>query len=148
MWADENAPTFEFLIENGVIFNDVAPTIVNGGTVPRLFITKPFSDNLNETINGSPGSGLMRNLEASAKAKGATFCFAAQDDPYLAREPIEGRAVGITAVFEGKESTSRRGEASSSRAAATPLTWIFAGCSIPGSRKSIKRRRALDPADG
>ena len=46
MWADENAPTIEFLIENGVLFNDVSPTIVIGGTVPRLFVTKPFSDNL------------------------------------------------------------------------------------------------------
>jgi hypothetical protein len=46
MWADENAPTFEFLIENGVLFDDVSPTVVNGGTVPRLFVTKPFSENL------------------------------------------------------------------------------------------------------
>src|SRR5271167_3751468 len=27
MWADENAPTFEFLRDNGVIFHDVAPSI-------------------------------------------------------------------------------------------------------------------------
>jgi succinate dehydrogenase/fumarate reductase flavoprotein subunit len=73
MWADENAPTFEFLRDNGVIFHNVAPSIVNGGTVPRLFTAEPFSDSLNETINGSPGSGLVRHLEASAKAKGATF---------------------------------------------------------------------------
>src|SRR6202140_3273972 len=39
-WADENAASFEFLLENGVIFDDVTPTIVNGGTVPRLFVTK------------------------------------------------------------------------------------------------------------
>src|SRR5579863_1290862 len=73
MWADENAATFDFLIENGVLFNEVMPTLVNGGTVPRLFIAKPFSDNLNETINGSPGSGLMRHLEISARKKGATI---------------------------------------------------------------------------
>ena len=53
VWADENAPTFEFLLENGVIFNDRPPTIVNGGSVPRLFIAISYSDNLNETINGS-----------------------------------------------------------------------------------------------
>jgi hypothetical protein len=35
-WADENAATFDFLIENGVVFEDAPPTIVNGGTVPRL----------------------------------------------------------------------------------------------------------------
>src|SRR5258708_9887497 len=37
-----------------------APTSVNGGTVPRLFVTKVFSDNYEETINGRPGSGLVR----------------------------------------------------------------------------------------
>jgi hypothetical protein len=56
-WADENAATFDFLLDNGVIFDEKPPTIENGGTVPRLFVTKPYSDNLNETINGSPGSG-------------------------------------------------------------------------------------------
>ena len=34
VWADENVATFEFLIENGVVFNDEPPSIVNGGTVP------------------------------------------------------------------------------------------------------------------
>src|SRR6476660_6723898 len=72
VWADENAATFDFLLDNGVIFDEKPPVIENGGTVPRLFITKPYSDNLNETINGSPGSGLVRHLEASARAKGVT----------------------------------------------------------------------------
>src|SRR5215831_8143008 len=34
MWADENAATFDFLLDNGVVFEDQAPTIVNSGTVP------------------------------------------------------------------------------------------------------------------
>jgi hypothetical protein len=103
MWADENAATFDFLIENGVLFNEVAPTIVNGGTIPRLFIAKPFSDNLNETINGSPGSGLVRHLEASARAKGVTFLLRHKMTRILRENPSEGRVLGITAVFEGKE---------------------------------------------
>src|ERR1700720_4019388 len=41
-WADENVASFEFLLENGVIFEDAAPSIVNGGTVPRLFVAKRF----------------------------------------------------------------------------------------------------------
>jgi urocanate reductase len=107
MWADENAATFEFLIENGVIFNDVAPSIVNGGTVPRLFVAKPFSENLNETINGSPGSGLVRHLEASAKAKGVTFLLRHKMTRILretpASAPSPGRVLGITATSGGKE---------------------------------------------
>jgi urocanate reductase len=111
MWADENVPTFEFLIENGVLFNDVPPTIVNGGTVPRLFVAKPFSDNLNQTINGSPGSGLVRHLEASAKAKGVAFLLRHKMTRILRESPppgafmgpAGGRVLGITATFGGKE---------------------------------------------
>jgi succinate dehydrogenase/fumarate reductase flavoprotein subunit len=103
MWADENAATFEFLIENGVIFNDARPTIVNGGTVPRLFITKPFSDNLNETINGTPGSGLVRHLEASARAKGVTFLLRHKMTRIIRDSASQGRVLGITAQFEGKD---------------------------------------------
>ena len=103
MWADENAATFDFLMENGVLFNEVMPTIVNGGKVPRLFIAKPFSDNLNETINGSPGSGLVRHLEASARAKGATILLRHKMTRILRENPAAGRVLGITAVFDGKD---------------------------------------------
>jgi hypothetical protein len=103
MWADENVPTFEFLIENGVLFNDVPPTIVNGGTVPRLFVAKPFSDNLNETINGSPGSGLVRHLEVSARAKGAAFLLRHKMIRILRENPSAGRVVGVTATNNGKD---------------------------------------------
>jgi urocanate reductase len=103
MWADENAATFEFLVDNGVIFNDVPPTIVNGGTVPRLFIAKPYSDKLNETINGSPGSGLVRHLEASARAKGVTFLLRHRMTRLLREKPSAGRVLGLTAVFDGKD---------------------------------------------
>src|ERR1700687_5346107 len=42
-WADENVATFEFLIENGVVFNDEPPSVVNGGPVPSVFVTKRLS---------------------------------------------------------------------------------------------------------
>lgn len=104
MWADENAATFEFLLENGVIFNDVMPTIVNGGTVPRLFVAKPFSDNLNETINGSPGSGLMRHLEISARKKGVQILLSHQMTRLI---KDKNRVTGVTAIYNGKEITLR-----------------------------------------
>ena len=107
-WADENAASFEFLIENGVIFNDVAPTIVNGGTVPRLFVTRVCSDDLNQTINGRPGSGLVRHLEASARKKGVTFLLRHKLTRVIRETPPSGRASsgrvsGITAQFEGRD---------------------------------------------
>jgi succinate dehydrogenase/fumarate reductase flavoprotein subunit len=72
-WAYENAPTFEFLLENDVRFIDAPPETTNAGTVPRLFYTMPFSDDLRETINGRGGSGIVRALERSARAKGVRF---------------------------------------------------------------------------
>ena len=102
-WADENVASFEFLLENGVIFEDVAPTIVNGGTVPRLFVTKVFSDNYSETINGRPGSGLVRHLEASARKKGATILLRHKLTRILRETPTSGRVLGITAQFAGKD---------------------------------------------
>ena len=103
VWADENAATFDFLLDNGVLFNDKAPTIENHGTVPRLFVTVPYSDNLNETINGSPGSGLVRHLEASARAKGVTFLLRHKLTNIIRESPTSGRVQGITATFDGKE---------------------------------------------
>src|SRR6516162_6895387 len=102
-WADENAATFDFLIENGVVFEDAPPTIVNGGTVPRLFVTKKFSDDMKETINGRPGSGLVRHLEASARAKGVIFLLRHKLARILRESPLSGRVLGITAQVEGRD---------------------------------------------
>jgi len=102
-WADENVPTFEFLIENGVKFKDAQPTFVNEGSVPRLFITERFSDSLDETINGSPGSGLVRHLEQSARSKGVEFLLRHKLTRIIRESPSSGRVLGITATFEGRE---------------------------------------------
>src|SRR5207245_2773367 len=60
MWADENVATFEFLIANGVKFNDEKPDFVNEGTVTRLCVAQVYSPDLKETINGSPASSVVR----------------------------------------------------------------------------------------
>src|SRR5260370_6997454 len=54
VWADENAATFAFLLDNGLIFDEQPPSIENGGTLPRPFIPQPFSDNPKETLHPSP----------------------------------------------------------------------------------------------
>ena len=100
-WADENAATFDFLMDNGVQFQEVTPTLVNGGTVPRLFIAKVYSDDLNVTINGSPGSGLMRALEKSARAKGVEILLR-HNLTRIVRESPTGRVQGMTATLDRK----------------------------------------------
>ncbi len=108
MWADENALTFDFLMDNGVLFNEVMPELVNGGTVPRLFIAVPFSDNLNETINGSPGSGLMRNLEKSARAKGVKVLLRHKMVRLIRENQNSGRVLGIAASRRRKRDQPAR----------------------------------------
>jgi len=103
VWADENAATFEFLVANGVKFQDVAPQFMNQGTVPRMFVAQKFSDNLEETINGSPGSGVVRPLEKSARAKGAEILLKHKLTRIVREQPASGRVLGITATVDGKE---------------------------------------------
>ena len=102
VWADENAATFDFLLDNGVKFEEVMPTLVNGGTVPRLFRTQVFSDDLKETINGSPGSGLVRALEKSARAKGVEILLRHNLTRIVRENPSSGRVQGITATVDNK----------------------------------------------
>lgn len=71
--------------------------------MPRLFVTKPFSENLFETINGRPGSGLVRHLEASARAKGAAFLLSHKMKRILRESPSAGRVLGITARHDGRD---------------------------------------------
>ena len=105
VWADENAATFDFLMDNGVQFQEVMPTLVNGGTVPRLFIAKVYSDDLNVTINGSPGSGLMRALEKSARVKGVEILLRHSLTRIVRENPSSGRVQGIAATFDNRQVT-------------------------------------------
>ena len=68
-FADHNVEVFEFLVANGVQFADVQPHRVpaEGVDTYRRQTTIPWSDDLNETINNTAGSGLMRALEKSAR---------------------------------------------------------------------------------
>jgi urocanate reductase len=103
IWADENVPTFEFLIENGVKFVDVKPSVVNEGTVPRLVVAQVYSPDFNETINGSPGSGVVRPLEKSARAKGAEILLNHKMTKIIRENPASGKVLGITARVDDKD---------------------------------------------
>ena len=103
VWADENVPTFNFLIENGVRFIDRPPIFINGGSVPRNFVTEVYSDDMKETINGRNGSGLVRPLEKSARSKGVEFLLRHKLVRIVRENPSAGRVLGIAADVDGKE---------------------------------------------
>lgn len=110
MWADENVATFEFLIENGVKFLDIAPGTLRRapnpipqGSVPRLFSTQVYSNQLRETINGTGGSGFARSLERSARAKGVEILLQHKLTAIIRETPSSGRVLGITATVDNRK---------------------------------------------
>ncbi|MDO8700480.1 MAG: FAD-binding protein [Deltaproteobacteria bacterium] len=105
-FADHCAPTFEFLLENGVQFKDMPPDNQGGHNVgnsaPRenhAFWTKGPGF---ESPNNRGGTAVIRPLENSARAKGVKFLLNYKMAS-LAREPSSaqkaGRVIGITAEY-------------------------------------------------
>ncbi|HEY7556376.1 MAG TPA: FAD-dependent oxidoreductase [Candidatus Binatia bacterium] len=104
-FADHCAPTFEFLLENGVKFKDIAPDNQGGhnlgNSAPRenhAFWTKGAGF---ESPNARPGTGVIRPLENSARAKGVKFLLNYKMTS-LVRESSEQktrRVIGITAEY-------------------------------------------------
>src|ERR687891_547025 len=98
-FADHCAPTFEFLLANGVKFKDVAPdnhgASTTGNSAPRenhAFWTKGAGL---ESPNAAAGTGFIRPLEASARAKGVRFLLNYKMTSLVHEQT--GRVVGITA---------------------------------------------------
>ncbi|MEI6667177.1 MAG: FAD-dependent oxidoreductase [Acidobacteriota bacterium] len=103
VWADENLTTVEFMIDNGVTFQDREPTIENGGSVPRRLIATVYSTDLKETINGRAGSGIVRPLEKSARSKGVEFLLRHKMTRLVREKSSSGKVVGIVATVGGKD---------------------------------------------
>ena len=97
-FANINVEAFDFLEANGVKFADVHPTnYLAGGTLTdRWHPVLRWSADLNETINGSPGSGLARALEKSARAKGVEILLRHRMTNIIRESPKSGRVLGIT----------------------------------------------------
>ena len=75
--ADNEAATYEFLVENGVVFEDKVPDTRGGHALgisaPRENHTLRNQVPGLESPSGSGGTNLMRPLEASAREKGVKF---------------------------------------------------------------------------
>ena len=103
-FADENAATYEFLIENGVQFQDHLTGPTAASTVPRQqrSVQWPVAS---ERVTHHPtrvGSGLVRALEASARTKGAQVLLRHKMTSIVREGPSSGRVLGITATHEGR----------------------------------------------
>ncbi len=105
-FADHCALTFEFLLANGVEFTDKAPdnhgASTTGNSAPRenhAFWTKGAGL---ESPNAAAGTGVIRPLEASARAKGVRFLLNYKMTSIIREASPEksiGRVIGITARY-------------------------------------------------
>jgi hypothetical protein len=105
-FADHCAPTYEFLVANGVQFTDKPPDNHGahsvGNSAPRENHVTWTEGAGPASPNGRPGTGLIRPLEASARAKGVQFLLNHKMTSII-REPSSntssGRVLGITAQY-------------------------------------------------
>lgn len=101
--ADNEAATYEFLVENGVPFADRIPDTRGGHAIgisaPRENHTVSNQPPGLESPSGSGGTSLMRPLEASARAKGVKFLLNYHMDVIFRETPTSGRILGIEASY-------------------------------------------------
>jgi hypothetical protein len=102
-FADHCAPTYEFLLENGVEFKPIAPDNQGGhnlgNSAPRenhCFWTKGAGY---ESPNNRAGTGLIRPLENSARAKGVKFLLNYKMTSFVREGEKSGRLIGVTTAY-------------------------------------------------
>ncbi len=138
-FADHCALTYEFLLANGVVFKDIEPdnhgASTTGNSAPRenhAFWTKGAGL---ESPNGAAGTGVIRPLEASARAKGVRFLLNYKMTS-LIRTPVNGagsgRVIGISAQHTPRIMPD----------ATAPLRSFCTDGNVDGTRSAMKLRAA------
>jgi succinate dehydrogenase/fumarate reductase flavoprotein subunit len=159
-FADHCALTFEFLLANGVVFADKAPdnhgASTTGNSAPRenhAFWTKGAGL---ESPNAAAGTGVIRPLEASARAKGVRFLLNYKMTS-LIRAPSEqeiGRVIGITVqhtprIMPGATTPLKSFRADGNIESTKPMMNLHATKAViiatGGSTSNLNFRRMFDP---
>ncbi|MGA2945686.1 MAG: FAD-binding protein [Xanthobacteraceae bacterium] len=114
-FADNSAPTFEWLVAHGVVFVDRAPDDFGGTSVgnsvpremhsavmdwPMVQTGKPADPMIQKML--SSGNGLMRPLEAAAKKAGVQILLEHKMTAIYREAPASGHVIGIAAENNGK----------------------------------------------
>jgi urocanate reductase len=99
-FADHNVEVYDYLVERGVLFSDLAPVnlAAEGSTIRRRIGMNKTSDDLNDTINNTAGSGLIRPLEKAARAKGVDIRLQHRMVRIVREQPTAGRVLGVVAT--------------------------------------------------
>jgi urocanate reductase len=103
VFADENAATFDFLIENGVQFRERPIGPEAASTVPRTFVTVEWHipSEIYAPGGGRNGSGLVRRLEESARKKGAQILLRHEMKGIIREPGSAGKVLGIAVNQSG-----------------------------------------------
>ena len=106
--ADHEAPAYDFLVENGAVFDpDRAPGVSGGHAIgisaPREHYASRWTKGQGaESPGGAAGTNIYRPLEDSAKKKGVRFLLNYHMDAIVREAPQSGRVLGIRASYTPK----------------------------------------------
>jgi succinate dehydrogenase/fumarate reductase flavoprotein subunit len=104
VFADENVPTYDFLVENGVKLIEKLVGPEQSSTVARTFLSVEW-ENPAEVIapkRNRNGSGIVRALAASARKKGAEILLQHRMTEIIREKPTSGRVLGIAVTHNGR----------------------------------------------
>ena len=104
VFADENVPTFNFLLENGVKLIEELVGPEQSSTVPRTFLSVewPIASQVIAPRRQRNGSGIVRALEASARQKGARILLEHRMTSLVREKPKAGAVQGVVVEHKGK----------------------------------------------
>ena len=157
-FADHCAPNFEFLLETGVEFKPIAPDNQGGhnlgNSAPRenhCFWTKGAGY---ESPNNRAGTGLIRPLENSARAKGVKFLLNHKMTSFVREGQQSGRVIGVTAdytprIMPGQSTPLKSFRSDGNIDSTKPTTRIRAKKAVivatGGMTSDVNFRRMFDP---
>ena len=143
-FADNSAPTFEFLVAHGVVFVDKAPDTLGGESIgnsalreahaaamhwPLVQTGAPADSSVAATM--STGNGLLQPLLAASHKAGVQYLLEHRMVALHRQSPHSGRVIGVAATHDGKTVHCARAQGRHSRPpAARHRMSTGAGCSI------------------
>ena len=146
-FADNSAPTFDWLVAYGVTFVAESPDNVGaaaaGNSAPREHHSAPMAwplirtgrpvppERQATTKGGGSGVGLMRPLEAAARTRGVNILLQHRMTGLIRESASSGRVLGLTATHQGRTLTIRGAKG----------VIIATG----GSSSNVEFRRMFDP---
>jgi succinate dehydrogenase/fumarate reductase flavoprotein subunit len=157
-FADHCTDTYEFLVANGVQFKEVAPDNVGahstGNSAPRENHAVWTDGTGLGSPSGRAGAGLVRPLEASARAKGVKFLLHYKMTSLVRTAANPGRVIGVTTAYTPRslpgatiplQSYRSTGNIDSTRPQVNIRATKAVILATGGSTSNVNFRRMFDP---